>query len=765
GKEYGHFYSYPSNDSGAAYLSGHDGAIYYSGANRPDIVLTNNSGVVQAASANENYWDIQITGANTNPAKYIWLATEKFAGSGIDVVAVEYPVGTPLIGTSYGTDKTIYEVNATGLANPNFNIVRVYFSKVGCGSDSLKIRSGWDCTAFATSANNSCASKDLTLKATSALSEIQLLITEQPALGATIDICAPVHYKLRVRSTQNGDLDNPRVQIVPPLGMTVVGNSFTYSYAGDNNPEVFTVAPVAGVHDLLLEDHSVLQATGLNGVSTANNADERTAFVEFDLQVTSCTFKTGGVPRFTVFGNRVCGGVATGNGLVSKARPVKVAPQVGGPTLSNTISVNPTVISCGAPVAVSSSITSSDGNNYEGDSALYLLPKGLRIVPGSVVIVGTYAAMATTDSSIEIHMGNNAGNTIDLNFAIEATSEVPCSADPFFVNSQVYRSRGYNCPATFGSCQIAELTSDDTLSVTAVKPQLEIPSFVFTENSGNITYDMAIANAGNQDASAGQAVINIFCNDSTGALLHSINNLGVSQGSTVAHTGSFAYNTAICAQGSSLFAKVADTTAAGTPACVCATTKGTISASTPLAVVLKAFDAIGASTGYNQINWQMLSEEDVDHYSVECSNSSSNGFKQIAETAKDDANNKSYTALHKLPSGNDYYRLKVTTSNGHFYSNVVQVKNQHVSNIPSYTVFPNPAANVATLQFASKRTGLITVGVYDMLGKQLFSSEYNVQYGVNNIGIDVAKLANGQYIIRYTDVSNNERGLIKFSKN
>ncbi|MFM2388326.1 MAG: hypothetical protein RL660_3083 [Bacteroidota bacterium] len=765
-REYGHFVSYPSSTNGAAYTSDYFGATTYSGTNRPDIIVNNNSGVVQAASATNNYWDIQITGANANVAKYIWLATEKLAGSGISILSVEYPIGTPLaISSNYGVDKNLYQIDSVGLVNPQSDLVRIYFNKSTCAQDSIKLRVGWDCSAFPTTADNACSSKDQFLKATSATSEIQLLKITEPAPGTTVDICSPINYKVRVRSTQNGDLDNPNVLVTVPVGTTVVGNSFTYYYAGDNNPEVFVVAPVGRNYTLNLEDHSLMPASGLKGVANAANVDERTAFIEFQVQVNDCKFVSGGVPRFTIFGDKVCGGTAIGNGLVIRGRPIKATPQGTNVDITQTLGIAPAVLECGTQGVVTATITSVDGNTYDGDSVIYTMPAGLRYISGSLSVSGAFASTSETDTSIVVRFTNTTNNTATITYNVEPTNSIGCSVDPLPIYSQVFRSRGFSCPLTFGTCQIAEITSDDSVTVTINKPQLTVQSFTMTENAGIINYDMTIENTGTQDAAAGAGMINIYCASVSGTLLHSFNTDAVAVGSTTTQSGSFSYSSSNCPAGNLLFALVQDTLANGTTACLCENASGKLSTNSPLAIALMYFTGKALAAGTNELQWQMAAEDNVAYYEVLQRTSTQNNFEVLTKIPYSASNKHVYKISHATATGNDFYKLRMVDNNGKIlYSNVVNIINVK-STATQYQLIPNQTNTSTTLRFASRDgEGEIVVIVRDIVGRIVKHEQFAITPGDNAIQIDLQHMLPGQYLIQYNNLGSNESGVLKCTK-
>lgn len=75
-----------------------------------------------------------------------------------------------------------------------------------------------------------------------------------------------------------------------------------------------------------------------------------------------------------------------------------------------------------------------------------------------------------------------------------------------------------------------------------------------------------------------------------------------------------------------------------------------------------------------------------------------------------------------------------------------------VSNgISDMSVSPNPFANNAVVNFASRTEGRFTLSIYDLLGNILSSKEINAINGNNTVQMDRAGLSNGMYILSLSD--------------
>lgn len=747
-KEYGHFISYPNKTNPAAYVNTNTSvkAITYSGSSKPGVAIANNTGIVEAATKTGNYWDVQITGTNFNAAKFVWLATEKLVGSGIDVIRVECPLGNALPATSYGTNKNIYHVNSTavtGLINPNNLIVRVYFSKSGCGTDSLKVRTGWDCSNFATSADNGC-SQDLFLKAKSALSEIQLLKITEPAPNATTNICNDIDYRIKITSTQNGDVDNPVVMVTMPQGMEMVNNSFSCTYPDTSNTQQLTASVAGNIYTLNLKDHALLSSSGLKGLISASGTADRTSYVSMKLRVNSCAFVNGSSPTFQIFGDRPCGGTVVGNSLTVIGNPIQASSEASVAMLTGAFSLSGgSSIVCESPITVNAEVSSADGNSFDGDSVVYTLPTELKFKAGSLKInAGTISNATQCDNRISVSLPDKINNNLSLQFDV-VSADKGCSSQSYKLIANTYRSVGYKCFATFGSCQQPQVTDRDTANLQLVRPQLATSAFSFLQTGqvGDIAvnYSVDISNSGNLTATAGNYLVNIYCgSNANGKLLHSFYNDAIDVVSTVTHTGTFMVNLpGECFSGTPFFIQVQDTIANSVKACLCSAPFGNISGRV-LPVKLESF-TVAPKGGMVEFNWVVNEEINIATYEIEYSQDAMH-FTTI-ETVKA-VHNRYYSKAHGVPNGRAWYRLKTMDEDGKYSYSVVRMIN--FSSGSQAIIYPNPAKDVIKITLKGAMVNKsVDISLISMDGKVV--TTLKIASAKQAISMNIANIASGKY--------------------
>lgn len=80
-----------------------------------------------------------------------------------------------------------------------------------------------------------------------------------------------------------------------------------------------------------------------------------------------------------------------------------------------------------------------------------------------------------------------------------------------------------------------------------------------------------------------------------------------------------------------------------------------------------------------------------------------------------------------------------------------------IANVFGVTMFPNPARDLATINFNNPSTEAVTVSVFDMTGKTIDVVNYGtIAKGKQNILVNTANYSNGVYFIRLTAANQNQ---------
>jgi hypothetical protein len=175
---------------------------------------------------------------------------------------------------------------------------------------------------------------------------------------------------------------------------------------------------------------------------------------------------------------------------------------------------------------------------------------------------------------------------------------------------------------------------------------------------------------------------------------------------------------------------------------------------TPLAIDLKSISATNIGNA-NQVNWVTAKEETGDYFELERSKDGRN-FNFLAKI-NSKGNPSDYTFYDNNPLENEnYYRLKLINKDGKFiYSKVVEAT---VNAKGSFTVeaYPNPAKNNVNVKVFGSQNGDITLA--DIAGRVIYQGKVKG----NEINIDLTKVSNGVYFLKYVD--NNLTKTIKLNK-
>lgn len=185
----------------------------------------------------------------------------------------------------------------------------------------------------------------------------------------------------------------------------------------------------------------------------------------------------------------------------------------------------------------------------------------------------------------------------------------------------------------------------------------------------------------------------------------------------------------------------------------------------PLPIELLSFNA--KYDGRNvKVFWSTQTEIENDHFEVYKSNDGIK-FEKLGENVKGAPGGysnaqRNYELLDKNPSSEmTYYKLRQYDFNGEFKeSKIIGIISPMT--LKEIAVIPNPVKEIATIIFKTNDEFSTKIKVYDVSGKEQFTSTIDTQYGINSFSFPTDHLSNGIYFI---DISNEvEIQKIKFIK-
>ena len=172
----------------------------------------------------------------------------------------------------------------------------------------------------------------------------------------------------------------------------------------------------------------------------------------------------------------------------------------------------------------------------------------------------------------------------------------------------------------------------------------------------------------------------------------------------------------------------------------------------PLPVELLSFDAVPVNNAEVLVTWTTASEINNDKFIVERSLDAVNF--EIVGTVDGAINSnvmRNYSLTDAKPyNGVSYYRLRQVDFNGDqetFTPKEVYLTGAIGSSI---NVFPNPAAETATLSINAQYKGKAVLNIFDIAGRNIINQQINITEGSNLIKLEVDGLADGKYLLNVT---------------
>jgi Metallo-peptidase family M12B Reprolysin-like/Secretion system C-terminal sorting domain len=197
----------------------------------------------------------------------------------------------------------------------------------------------------------------------------------------------------------------------------------------------------------------------------------------------------------------------------------------------------------------------------------------------------------------------------------------------------------------------------------------------------------------------------------------------------------------------------------GQPATYCGNlSKNTVSV-TVTAVLPVNFIALKARKVNSTValDWGTASEQNTSHFDVQ---RSADGINFITALGKINAAGnssiiKNYNLVDAKPlKGWNYYRIKQVDLDGKFaYSNIAPI-NFEKENVVML-VYPNPAINVLTIEYASAITGKLQIQITDAKGATVLQQNQQVVAGRNTNTLNISNLAAGMYVLKSIDANGN----------
>ncbi len=151
------------------------------------------------------------------------------------------------------------------------------------------------------------------------------------------------------------------------------------------------------------------------------------------------------------------------------------------------------------------------------------------------------------------------------------------------------------------------------------------------------------------------------------------------------------------------------------------------------------------------LQWLTASETDNDRFEIERSTDAKTYEKIGTVAGKGNTSQKSkYNFTDAAPlAGTAYYRLKQVDFDGAFaYSSVIAVDANVMVNNMQLQAHPNPFSNQVTVTVTAPQPESATVRLIDMQGRVLLVKQVELSKGLNELELNLNKLAFGMYLLK-----------------
>ena len=508
---------------------GHSDPIFNSVISKPDILMTDQTGLIQAAAPAES-WMVRLSSASTSAVPYTWLGIP--TKSGIEVIEVKDELSNAVLTPiSYSGGKW-YQLSATGIPSGTNRDYRISFNYTTSAKDSLKVLAGWNCGGFPTNPDaNACGGYSIWLKFDPVASEVEIIPMSVPV--GTIGLCEPATFKYAVNSSQAGNIVDNTFSIKTPSGLVPVSGSFEAEYplgAGNWTSLSPTISGNTYTYNLT-EQPGYPKETGLPGTINATSANHRQIGVRFKTS-TDCDFvaNTNFVLKTTA--NIPSGKQAIGS-LIALQGPTIVVTGVNPPyTTVNSLSSS-NLTNCSNTATVRMQSTFVGGTTGTAGILKIELPIGLELVPNSFACSSLFcptfiSSILQPDNKVlllyRIPAGISAGSSMQFSIELKGSSLASCGVNTIDLWTEDIVT-GISCPsAPGGVCNsLGVVTGTGNTSLTIDRPSLSFLSLTgnvestLTGNQKTYSIDFKMNNSGTANLLASNPLtIDFYCADGAG---------------------------------------------------------------------------------------------------------------------------------------------------------------------------------------------------------------------------------------------------------
>jgi len=508
--------------------AGQTDPIIYTTVSRPEIVLSDQTGLIQAAAPTES-WNVRLSSAGTSTAPYTWLGIP--TKTGINVVQVTDIATSSILTPIPYAGGIWYKLSAAGITSGTSSDYRISFNYTSSQKDSLKVLAGWNCGGFpANPSSNACGADSLWLKFETVVSEVEIIPVSSP-VGA-IDLCGPANYMYSINCSQAGNTINNTLSLKFPAGLLLVTGSLEAEYPlGANNWTALSSTLSGNTYLCDLTTHPAYPAaTGLPGTLNAANINDRQIGVRFQT-TTNCDFVANSNFILNTKATQPSGIPAIGNSKTVQGPVIAITGVYQPYTTVNSFTAT-NLAECGASSTVNLKSIIIAGQTGNNGTIKIELPVGVELVPGTFTCTTSFcptfvSSTLQPDNKIvllyNIPSGIAAGNALQFSIDIRSNSVVSSGLNTIeMVTDEMVSS--VSCPsAPNGLCSsLGVRTGSGNATLTIENPRLSFSSLtgniaLKTGNSETYNVDFNLSNTGSVPLTAmNPLIIDFYCADGSG---------------------------------------------------------------------------------------------------------------------------------------------------------------------------------------------------------------------------------------------------------
>lgn len=274
------------------------------------------------------------------------------------------------------------KVDSAGLVPGQFIDLEIFTNFTACGTDSLKVFSGWDCVAFPDdSLTTVCGVDSAWLGIRPDRSEIQLGFSTFNKNKFTL--CGLDTLALQFFNSNSAFVYNPIITLDLPQGVLIKDSVWIEYPSGSGNFAKFKAVIANGKASIDLKAHPLISQNGIPGITDATQSNQRSpkVFVPFEL---TCDFISGMSFSANAFGETPCGQEVVGNGYYAISSGVDLDGIQFAGEVRLGVKLNRTKVECAQELRITTDISPYFFQFSRGDTLIMRINKTMK--PGDTLL-------------------------------------------------------------------------------------------------------------------------------------------------------------------------------------------------------------------------------------------------------------------------------------------------------------------------------------------------------------------------------------------